>query len=99
MTDEEINTARNRVIANNVELMYYRLENIFNRGFSIGRASVLEETTNISDCHPVDEFKCSKCGIHIVDWSRADYDEDTDDTTLYEYEFRYCPNCGKRVVG
>lgn len=47
---------------------------------------------NIAEENPVDEFVCSKCGIHLYDWIRV-RDED-----YYEYEFKYCPNCGAKVV-
>ena len=46
---------------------------------------------NITEENPVDDFICSKCGIHLYDWIKKD-DED-----CYEYEFKYCPNCGAKV--
>ena len=53
-----------------------------------------EENTcqNITEKDPVDDFVCSKCGIHLYDWVRV-CDED-----WYEYEFKYCPNCRAKVV-
>ena len=51
-----------------------------------------ETCRNITEENPVDDFVCSKCGIHLYDWIRKD-DED-----WYEYEFKYCPNCGAKVV-
>ena len=53
-----------------------------------------EENTcqNITEKDLVDDFVCSKCGIHLYDWVRV-CDED-----WYEYEFKYCPNCGAKVV-
>lgn len=47
---------------------------------------------NITKENPVDDFVCSKCGVHLYDWIRV-RDED-----YYEYEFKYCPNCGAKVV-
>lgn len=57
------------------------------------------ETRNISEFNPVDGFKCEKCGIDLRDWSRIVFDEDDDYAEFVrEYEFKFCPNCGKRVV-
>lgn len=47
-----------------------------------------------ADC---DQFKCSECQIELQDWHRVERDEDDGDITYHEYEFRYCPNCGRRV--
>lgn len=47
--------------------------------------------------HPVDEFKCSACGIHLAEWVRKETDEETGDVTNYEYEPKFCPNCGKKI--
>ena len=48
---------------------------------------------NITEMHPVDEFICSECGIDIADFCRYDPKEDA----CYEYEFKYCPNCGAKM--
>lgn len=57
------------------------------------------ETRNISEFHPVDGFKCEKCGIDLRDWSRINFDEDDDYSEFVtEYEFKYCPNCGKKII-
>ena len=47
-----------------------------------------------ADC---DEFVCSKCGIHLVDWTEVSIDEDYDDEIHSEYVFKYCPNCGAKI--
>ena len=54
--------------------------------------------TNISEMHPVDGFTCSECGITIVDYVEEEFDEENYDTTYREYAFKYCPNCGAKVV-
>lgn len=54
---------------------------------------------NIGAVHPVDEFKCSVCGITLEGWSRVITDEDDGELYYYEYEFKYCPNCGARMKG
>ena len=42
-------------------------------------------------------FICGKCWIHVEDYVRVIYDEDSKDTT-YQYKFKYCPECGRKVV-
>lgn len=59
----------------------------------------LGECENIGTVHPVDEFKCSVCGITLEGWTRVVTDEDDGELYYYEYEFRYCPNCGARMKG
>ena len=53
---------------------------------------------NNSEYNEVDGFVCSECGLHLEDWNRYVYDEDSDDTYMQEYEFKYCPECGTKVV-
>ena len=52
---------------------------------------------NIAEMHPVDGFTCSECGITIVDYVEERVDDDCH-ASYYEYEFKYCPNCGAKVV-
>lgn len=52
---------------------------------------------NISEMHPVDGFTCSECGTTIVDYVEERVDEEYN-TTYHEYVFKYCPNCGAKVV-
>jgi hypothetical protein len=47
----------------------------------------------IADC---DEFKCSKCGIQLSGWTRVE--EEDNDVSHFEYEFKYCPECGRRIA-
>jgi predicted RNA-binding Zn-ribbon protein involved in translation (DUF1610 family) len=54
------------------------------------------ETRNISEFHPVDGFKCEKCGIDLRDWSRIEFDDS--DEFVHEFEFKFCPNCGKKII-
>lgn len=58
---------------------------------------------NVGICHnqnndfkECDQFVCSCCGIELQDWVRIERDEEGE--ALLEYEFKYCPNCGSRVV-
>lgn len=55
---------------------------------------IYDEATNESDFAYCDDFLCSKCGIHLTDWVRMDAKEDD----RYEYEFKFCPNCGAKIV-
>ena len=54
---------------------------------------------NITKENPVDEFICSKCGLIIRDISRTEIDEESGDELQYEYEPKYCPECGAKVKG
>jgi hypothetical protein len=65
----------------------------------IENGTLKEEKTckNVSEMHPVDGFTCSECGISLVDYVRQITDEDYE-TTYHEYEIKYCPNCGAKVV-
>jgi hypothetical protein len=49
--------------------------------------------------HPVDEFICSVCGYVCQDTHKYVYDEDAEDWSMYEFEFKYCPNCGAKMDG
>lgn len=47
--------------------------------------------------HEVDEFRCSECGLHLEDWTRYVYDEDSDEKYAQEYVFKRCPECGAKI--
>ena len=49
--------------------------------------------------HPVDEFICSVCGYVCHETHKYVYDEDGEDWSMYEFEFKYCPNCGAKMDG
>lgn len=49
--------------------------------------------------HEVDEFVCEECGIHLEDWSQVEIDEDTGEETHFEYVLKYCPECGRKIIG
>ncbi len=53
-------------------------------------------TRNIAEIS--DAFICGKCGICLEDCVSVEYDEDTEDTTYHVYEFKFCPECGRRVM-
>ena len=66
----------------------------------IEQGTLKEEKTckNVSEMHPVDGFTCSECGISLVDYVEKRVDEEECDVTYHEYEIKYCPNCGAKVV-
>ena len=54
-----------------------------------------ENTATVSD-----EFICKKCGIYLKDYIKVVMDEDNDgyiDEQHYDYEPKYCPECGAKV--
>lgn len=57
-----------------------------------------ERCKNLTRCNPIDEFICSKCGFFIEDFCGIEIDEENEDRYYYEYEIKYCPNCGAKVV-
>lgn len=65
----------------------------------IEQGTMKEEKTckNISEMHPVDGFTCRECGITLIDYVEERVDEEYN-ATHYEYEIKYCPNCGAKVV-
>lgn len=58
-------------------------------------------TQNESKISGVDEFICSSCGLNLKGWARYTSEkfdgEYIPQGTAQEYEFRFCPNCGRRV--
>ena len=51
--------------------------------------------TDYAEC---DQFVCSECGIELQDWHRVERDEDNGEVSYHEYEFKFCPNCGAKLV-
>ncbi len=52
---------------------------------------------HVGDINEVDQFVCSECGIHLEDWAEKVEDEDGD-LHHQEYAFKFCPNCGRKIV-
>lgn len=56
-------------------------------------------TSNVNQRYAAcDEFVCRRCGLHLEDWRRFIIDPDTGESELYEYEFKYCPECGAAIM-
>ena len=53
-----------------------------------------ENTTNLSDDY--DEFICEKCGLIINSMIKIIIDED--ERILQSFEYKFCPECGRKVV-
>lgn len=53
---------------------------------------------NLTEDNPVDEFICSECGFMIDEFSEKRVDEDDGGVTYHEFEIKYCPSCGAKVI-
>ena len=56
-----------------------------------------ETTRNISGRNPIDKFVCEKCGFMVDGWTAFNFEDETDDRFDYEFAFKFCPSCGRRV--
>ena len=57
-------------------------------------------TKNLSEVAFCDNFICQHCGIHLKDWCKVEeetYEDGYVDEALYEYEFKFCPECGAKI--
>lgn len=65
-----------------------------------GELVEVEHCENETEMHPVDEFVCSSCGLIMRDISRweIDFDADPIDESQIEFEIKFCPRCGRKVV-
>lgn len=59
-----------------------------------------EETcTNKLEYDSRDVFKCSNCGFISVHQTGVKSDEDNRVEFFYSYKPKYCPNCGRKIIG
>ena len=69
------------------------LEKKYGRGWSTGDSPVTRNVLSGVDW----DFLCAECGIRLSKPLRVEMDKSgEEDVDLYEY--RYCPNCGRRIV-
>lgn len=55
-----------------------------------------ETCKNLTEKNHVSEFICSNCGFMMDEFYRKEVDDGVPD--YYEFEIKYCPNCGAKVV-
>lgn len=77
-------------------MMLYEVADMIDDAPTIEAAPVVHGY-NESNMRISDEFCCSECGLICKEVDRYEYDEDEDDWHCYEFEFRYCPNCGAKM--
>lgn len=54
---------------------------------------------NVTYTHPADMFVCSKCGFTCEITELRDEDEGMSAHTAYEYDCKFCPDCGAKMDG
>lgn len=57
-----------------------------------------ETCYNLAEVADCDQWICSNCGINLTEWTKVVIDEDTNDTTYHEYDFKFCPECGHKII-
>ena len=55
-------------------------------------------TENLSEIAFCDRFICKKCSIHLENWVKVVINPDDGDELHYEYEFKFCPECGAEIT-
>lgn len=43
------------------------------------------------------DFVCSKCLFRCYDMNTIEIDDDGEEIYHYDYQFKFCPNCGRKV--
>lgn len=59
-------------------------------------AAADDEAENMTALATCDKFICSECEIVLEDWKKMESDDDGEEWET-EYEFKFCPNCGRKV--
>lgn len=67
-------------------------EEIYNI-LTYGKADVTRNIAEVSDT-----FICEKCGLLIKKCTECSYNHDAGYTWYHEYEFKFCPECGRKIV-
>lgn len=79
------------------EFVSKTLKNIIYNAPTVDAEPVRHGHNENQEYHEVDEFRCSECGLHLEDWTRYVYDEDSDEKYAQEYVFKRCPECGAKI--
>ena len=58
----------------------------------------ITQTENMSTVAFCDRFICKNCDIHLENWVKVVIDPDDGERYHYEYEFKFCPECGAKIV-
>ena len=59
----------------------------------------LDKTTSNQAEGMLNDFQCRECGIIIDGYEASEYDlEYADNKRPVEFEFDFCPNCGRQIV-
>ena len=84
-----------------IRILKQKRANIFEivNAYERGMAAAVKHGRNETKQHPVDEFICSICGYVCHETHKYVYDEEGEYWSLYEFEFKYCPNCGAKMDG
>ena len=56
------------------------------------------QTENMSTIAFCDRFICKNCDIHLENWVKVVIDPDDGEALHYKYEFKFCPECGAKIV-
>ena len=91
-TDDKITRLVNEVVHKKIQMLVSDTPTAYDVD------KVVEQCENVAERYAdCDEFVCSKCGIHLMEWVKVSIDEDYDDEIHSEYVFKYCPNCGAKI--
>ena len=52
---------------------------------------------NVTEEFPCDAFVCSNCGIRLKGWYRELGYAPKDQYGVTDFDFKYCPNCGRKL--
>ena len=58
-----------------------------------------ETCTNLSEYDSIEYFECSNCGFISVDHTELKINEDNGEELYQVYKPKYCPNCGRKIIG
>ena len=94
-----------KVLLSVYQLQFNAMSELYKLGNAIGilneipaeDAQPVIVTENMSTVAFCDRFICKRCDIHLENWVKVVIDPDDGDELHYEYEFKFCPECGAKV--